>query len=106
MSELRKIQYNCRKATYLIEKRMLDKITLREKIELRIHLAGCSVCTLYNKQSRVIHQMVQQLFRDSMNPSLRRLALSLVSQQDEVDVLNLMDQWAQCSDDPDERGSP
>jgi hypothetical protein len=50
----------------LIEKKQYKKLSFREFIELRIHLAGCSVCTLYNKQSRVINQMVQQLFHDSM----------------------------------------
>jgi hypothetical protein len=62
MNELKKIQYNCRKATFLIEKRMIGKITFREAIELRIHLAGCSVCRLFEKQSVLINKMVQQLF--------------------------------------------
>jgi hypothetical protein len=61
MSELKKIQYNCRKATFLIEKRMIDKITFREAIELRIHLAGCSVCKLFDQQSQLINKMVRQL---------------------------------------------
>ena len=62
MGPLKKIQYNCRKATFLIEKKMTDKITFREHIELRIHLMGCSVCRLYQEQSGKINQMVQQLF--------------------------------------------
>jgi hypothetical protein len=69
MSTLKNIIHNCRQATFLIEKKQFKKLSFREFIELRIHLAGCSVCTLYNKQSRVIHQMVQQLFRDSMKPT-------------------------------------
>ncbi len=64
MSKLREIQYNCKKATYLIEKRMLDKITFREKIELRIHLAGCSVCRLFDQQSQIINKLTRQLFHD------------------------------------------
>ncbi|WP_184546732.1 hypothetical protein [Mucilaginibacter sp. FT3.2] len=66
MSTLKHIIYNCRQATLLIEKRQFKKLSFREFVELRIHLVGCSVCTLYNKQSKVIHQMVQQLFHDSM----------------------------------------
>lgn len=66
MSTLKHIIYNCRQATLLIEKRQFKKLSFREFVELRIHLAGCSMCTLYNKQSQVIHQMVQQLFNDSM----------------------------------------
>lgn len=62
MNELKKIQYNCKKATFLIEKRMIDTISFREKIELRIHLAGCSVCRLFAQQSQIINNMVKQFF--------------------------------------------
>jgi len=63
MNALKKIQYNCNKATFLIEKRMLDKITLREKVELYIHLAGCLPCRLFAEQSHNINLMVKQLFQ-------------------------------------------
>jgi hypothetical protein len=43
---------------------MLDKITFREKIELRIHLAGCSVCRLFDQQSQIINKLTRQLFHD------------------------------------------
>ncbi len=65
MNQLKKIQYNCKQATFLIEKRQLSKLTFREVIELRIHLAGCSVCKLYDKQSQMITAMVKQLFDHS-----------------------------------------
>lgn len=65
MSEFRKIQYNCKKATFLIEKKQMSSISFREAIELRIHLMGCNVCRVYNKQSVMINEMVQKLFRDS-----------------------------------------
>jgi hypothetical protein len=70
MGPLKKIQYNCKKATFLIEKKMTDKITFREHIELRIHLVGCSVCRLYEQQSGKINQMVQQLFHGSADAKL------------------------------------
>jgi hypothetical protein len=66
MSYLKKIIYNCKQATLLIEKRSAGKLTLREAFELRIHLIGCSFCRIYKKQSRVINEMVLQLFRSSM----------------------------------------
>jgi len=65
MNQLKKIQYNCRQATFLIEKRLISKLSFREYIELRIHLAGCSVCTLFSKQSKMINQMVKQLLNDA-----------------------------------------
>jgi hypothetical protein len=60
-TEIKKIAYNCRKATYLIEKKQLVKITLRERLELQIHLAGCSVCKTFEQQSMVINHMVKEL---------------------------------------------
>ena len=65
MNHLKKVIYNCKQATLLIEKRQIRSLSFRETIELRIHLAGCSMCKLYNKQSQAIHQMVLQLFHDT-----------------------------------------
>ncbi|MBL4674765.1 MAG: hypothetical protein JKY70_00930 [Mucilaginibacter sp.] len=63
MNELRKVIYNCRKATYLIDKRLIGSITFRETVELRIHLIGCKVCGIYMKQSKMINQMIRQLLK-------------------------------------------
>lgn len=60
--ETKKIAYNCRKATFLIEKQQLSTITTKEKIELKIHLAGCSICRTFMQQSMVINKMVHELF--------------------------------------------
>jgi hypothetical protein len=70
--EMNKIAYNCRKATLLIEKRQLGKISLVESMELKIHLAGCSVCRVFEKQSGIIDQMVHALFhaKQDENPKL------------------------------------
>jgi len=62
MDELTKIAYNCRKATHLIEKKLIGHLTLREKLELKIHLAGCSVCRAFEQRSSLINKMVRELF--------------------------------------------
>ena len=62
-AELKKIAYNCRKATFLIEKQQIAEITVREKLELKIHLAGCSICVTFMQQSAVINQAVKKLFQ-------------------------------------------
>ncbi|MDJ1496260.1 hypothetical protein QNI19_25200 [Cytophagaceae bacterium DM2B3-1] len=67
MGPLKKIQYNCRKATFLIEKKQLASLTLREKLELRIHLAGCSICRTFEKQSILINRMVKDMFTNSQH---------------------------------------
>jgi hypothetical protein len=67
MEALKKITHNCKKATFLIEKKLIGRITLREHIELRIHLFGCGVCRIYQKQTIKISEMVHQLFHSSVN---------------------------------------
>jgi predicted anti-sigma-YlaC factor YlaD len=71
MEPLKKIQYNCKKATFLIEKKLIGRITFREQIELRIHLFGCSVCRIYQKQTGKINEMVHQLFHTQVNADTR-----------------------------------
>lgn len=63
MDKLKKIIYNCRKATYLIDKKLIGNITFRESLELRIHLAGCSFCRLYKGQSKKINEMIRQVLK-------------------------------------------
>jgi len=60
-TDLEKIAYNCRKATYLIEKKQCEILTGREKLELKIHLAGCYICRVYEQQSILISSMVRNL---------------------------------------------
>ena len=64
MGIIKKIQYNCREATYLIEKRQHVRLTVRERLHLLIHLSGCSVCRLFQRQSRMINSMVKRMFAD------------------------------------------
>lgn len=62
MNKMKKIAYNCQKATLLIEKEQLAGLTTREKVELRLHLAGCSVCKIFQRQSILINKQVKSLF--------------------------------------------
>ena len=65
MDDAKKIMYNCRHATMLIEKKQLTKLTIREKFELKLHLAGCSVCKIFQRQSILINKQVKNLFRQA-----------------------------------------
>lgn len=65
MGTIKRIQYDCRHATYLIEKRQQTSLTLKERVQLFIHLLGCSVCRLFQRQSRAISRVLQQLFQRS-----------------------------------------
>jgi hypothetical protein len=65
MGVIKKIQYDCRHATYLIEKRQHTSLSIRERVELTIHLSGCSVCRLFQRQSRWINSMIRGLFHSA-----------------------------------------
>ncbi|QHS54910.1 hypothetical protein GWR56_04865 [Mucilaginibacter sp. 14171R-50] len=71
MNKLTKILYNCRKATFMIEKRMEQPLSLQENFELRLHLITCGVCRLYIKQSRKIDIMVKQLLKGPPPANIR-----------------------------------
>jgi glucose-6-phosphate-specific signal transduction histidine kinase len=45
---------SCLRATELIEKRLHFKLSLGEKIALRLHISMCQACQLYEKQSAFI----------------------------------------------------
>lgn len=68
---LKKIAYNCKKATFLIEKKQIGSITLLERMELRYHLAGCSVCRIFEQQSSLINKMIRSLFHSSQHTEIK-----------------------------------
>ena len=71
MGVIKKIQYNCREATYLIEKRQHVRLSIKERIHLLIHLSGCSVCRLFQQQSRMINRAMKALFKESTGEEWR-----------------------------------
>jgi hypothetical protein len=62
--------YNCKQASFLIQKKQQKSIRPNERIKLFIHLLFCDPCKLFLKQSRLIdsafHQIDKQQFE---NPS-------------------------------------
>ncbi|MFD1257688.1 zf-HC2 domain-containing protein [Mucilaginibacter terrae] len=71
MNDFKKIIYNCRKATYLIDKRLIGRITFRETVELRMHLFGCNVCRIYMCQSQKINEMIRQMLKSDHQPEIK-----------------------------------
>jgi hypothetical protein len=67
MGVIKKIQYDCRHATFLIEKRQHTSLTIKERIQLAIHLSGCSVCRMFQRQSRWINRMLRTLFHSTQD---------------------------------------
>ena len=48
---------SCRKATELIEKKLLVKLSFKEDIQLQLHKSMCSACTAYEKQSKKMDEL-------------------------------------------------
>ncbi len=54
------LMLSCRKATELIEKRTLVRLSFKEKVQLRMHKSMCDACTAYEKQSRKIDELLHK----------------------------------------------
>ncbi len=51
---MNKLLLSCLRATELIEKKLHFKLSVREKLQLRMHKMMCNACSNYEKQSVLI----------------------------------------------------
>ncbi len=59
---------NCEKATFLIEKQQMKRLSLIEAFQLKIHLSICATCRIYKKQSLLIDKIIHKIFRIPPTP--------------------------------------
>ena len=59
------LMLSCKKATELIEKRSLVKLSFKEKVQLRMHKSMCDACTAYEKQSKKIDELLHHHIHDT-----------------------------------------
>ncbi|MDZ4070196.1 MAG: hypothetical protein U1C70_00105 [Sediminibacterium sp.] len=52
---------SCKKATYLVSKKEEGKLNWIESIQLRSHMAICSLCRLFEQQSKFISKQAKHL---------------------------------------------
>ena len=55
---------SCKKAAELIDKKSIVKLSRREKLKLQMHLAICEGCEVYQKQSKLIGELITKHFGD------------------------------------------
>ncbi len=60
---------SCRKATELIDKKLLFRLSFREKLQLALHKTMCSACRMYEKQGVLIEESIATQIR-TMTPSI------------------------------------
>lgn len=66
------LMLSCKKATELIEKRLVTGLSGIEKIQLKVHTVVCKNCSTYEKQSDIIEKgmaQISQLDKESMKLS-------------------------------------
>lgn len=56
------LMLSCKKATELIEKKTVVRLSFKEKVQLRMHKSMCDACTAYEKQSRKINELLHKHF--------------------------------------------
>ncbi len=71
MIKKRKIANNCEKATFMIEKKKFGALSFTENLELKIHLAGCEVCRIFQRQSKIIDKVAGNIFNKSVDKELK-----------------------------------
>lgn len=54
--------YSCLKATELIDKRSVARLTWLETIRLHFHKSLCDACTSYEKQGRLMDEILHEHF--------------------------------------------
>jgi len=59
---------SCLKATELIEKKLQFSLSVKEKLQLRIHKMMCTACTLYEKQSAFIEKGLSENQKEEQSP--------------------------------------
>jgi hypothetical protein len=47
----------------------MGRLTMGERVELKIHLTGCSICRMYQQQSIIINKMIKDLFNSRADQS-------------------------------------
>jgi len=55
---------SCKKATYLVSKKEEGKLNLIERIQLRSHMAICSLCRLFEEQSKLIAKHAKHMHNE------------------------------------------
>jgi len=76
---MKKIMLSCEKATELIEKKIHFKLSLKEKVQLAMHLALCKPCSNYKKQSYLIEKTVPNIeFKEIAKEDLKPLKEEII----------------------------
>ncbi|MCB9188669.1 MAG: hypothetical protein H6599_05235 [Flavobacteriales bacterium] len=54
-----KLEWSCQKATELIDKKLVIKLSFKENLQLKVHKGICDACRTYEKQSRLLQNVLE-----------------------------------------------
>lgn len=66
---------SCKKASELIDKRLVSELSFKEKISLRLHIAMCDLCSVYSKQSQSIDEAIKGRLKEVKPSSAEDVSL-------------------------------
>jgi hypothetical protein len=67
------ILLSCKKATELIDKKLVVGLSVKENLQLHLHTAICDSCKTYQKQSKLIDQLLVKFLSDNAESNTTRL---------------------------------
>lgn len=70
---------SCVKATELIEQRVLVPLSIMQKMQLQMHVAMCSGCRNYMKQTALINKFLNKTFNSVMENDAAALEEKILS---------------------------
>ncbi len=71
---------SCLRATELIEKRMHFSLSIKDKLQLKVHKMMCSACTSYDKQNSMIEESIARLeeLKEEDFPDIQKFKESII----------------------------
>ncbi len=54
----------CQEITLYIERGKFEKLSIKDKLAIKIHLLICKPCQNFNKDSKIIDELLKKKFKD------------------------------------------
>ena len=71
---------SCLKATELIEKKFLFKLSITERLQLHVHKSMCKACANYEKQNVLIEKAIERMTAKAHDPvKIEKIKASILS---------------------------
>ena len=73
------IMLSCLKATELIERKLEYKLNVVERVQLVMHKSMCKSCSLYEKQSELLENLLVKQVDDVTQDNVGQLKIDIIS---------------------------